>query len=77
MVGGLGTLVGPFIGVSFITVLTDRLRIAGDYYRVWFGLFVMVMMVVAPRGVAGSFNQLRVVVVGASPRTADADGADT
>jgi branched-chain amino acid transport system permease protein len=59
VVGGLGTLVGPFIGVSFITVLTDRLRIAGDYYRVWFGLFVMVMMVVAPRGVAGTFNQLR------------------
>ncbi len=59
VVGGLGTLVGPFIGVSFITVLTDRLRIAGDYYRVWFGLFVMVMMIVAPRGVAGTFNQLR------------------
>ena len=59
VVGGLGTLVGPLIGVSFITVLTDRLRVAGDYYRVWFGLFVVVMMVVAPKGVAGSFNQLR------------------
>ena len=59
VVGGLGTLVGPFIGTSFITVLTDRLRIAGDYYRVWFGLFVLVMMVIAPRGVAGTFNQLR------------------
>jgi branched-chain amino acid transport system permease protein len=59
VVGGLGTLVGPFIGVSFITVLTDRLRIAGDYYRVWFGLFVVVMMLLAPKGVAGSFNELR------------------
>jgi branched-chain amino acid transport system permease protein len=59
VIGGLGTLVGPFIGVSFITVLTDRLRFTGDYYRVWFGLFVMVMMLVAPRGVAGSFAQLR------------------
>ena len=59
VVGGLGTLVGPFIGVSFITVLTDRLRFTGDYYRVWFGLFVVVMMLVAPKGVAGSFNQLR------------------
>jgi branched-chain amino acid transport system permease protein len=57
--GGLGTLVGPFIGTSFITVLTDRLRIAGDYYRVWFGLFVVVMMIVAPKGIAGSFNELR------------------
>ena len=59
VVGGLGTMVGPFIGTSFITVLTDRLRIAGDYYRVWFGLFVIVMMLVAPKGVAGSFNVVR------------------
>ena len=59
VIGGLGTLVGPFIGVSFITVLTDRLRFTGDYYRVWFGLFVIVMMLVAPRGLAGTFNQLR------------------
>jgi branched-chain amino acid transport system permease protein len=59
VIGGLGTLVGPFIGVSFITVLTDRLRFTGDYYRVWFGLFVVAMMLVAPKGVAGSFNQLR------------------
>jgi branched-chain amino acid transport system permease protein len=59
VIGGLGTLFGPFIGVSFITVLTDRLRFTGDYYRVWFGLFVVVMMLVAPKGVAGSFNELR------------------
>ncbi len=59
VVGGLGTLVGPFIGVSFITVLTDNLRFTGDYYRVWFGLFVVVMMLVAPKGIAGTFNQFR------------------
>jgi branched-chain amino acid transport system permease protein len=59
VVGGLGTLVGPFVGVAFITVLTDRLRFTGDYYRVWFGLFVVVMMLVAPKGLIGSFNQLR------------------
>ena len=62
VVGGLGTLVGPFIGVSFITVLADRLRIAGDHYRVWFGIFVVVMMLIAPKGIAGSFNQLRATV---------------
>ena len=69
VVGGLGTLVGPFIGASFITVLTDRLRFTGDYYRVWFGLFVVVMMLVAPKGVAGSFNQLRVMAAEAAPRS--------
>ena len=59
VVGGLGTMIGPFIGTSFITILTDHLRFTGDYYRVWFGLFVIVMMLVAPKGVAGTFNQLR------------------
>jgi branched-chain amino acid transport system permease protein len=60
VVGGLGTLAGPFIGTSFITVLADRLRFTGDWYRVWFGLFVVMLMLVAPRGIAGSYNQFRV-----------------
>ncbi len=59
VVGGLGTMIGPFVGVSFITVLTDHLRFTGDYYRVWFGLFVVVMMLVAPKGVVGTFDELR------------------
>ena len=57
--GGLGTLAGPFIGTSFITVLADRLRFTGDWYRVWFGLFIIVMVLVAPKGIAGSYNQFR------------------
>ena len=56
VVGGLGTLAGPFIGTSIITILADRLRFTGDSYRVWFGLFVIVMMLVAPKGIAGSYN---------------------
>ena len=60
--GGLGTLAGPFIGTSFITVLADRLRFTGDWYRVWFGVFIIVMMLVAPKGIAGSYNQFRVWV---------------
>jgi branched-chain amino acid transport system permease protein len=59
VIGGLGTLAGPFIGASFITVLVDRLRFTGDWYRVWFGLFVVVMMLLAPKGIAGSYNEWR------------------
>jgi len=57
--GGLGTLAGPFIGTSFITLLADRLRFTGDWYRVWFGLFIVVMVLVAPKGIAGSYDKLR------------------
>ena len=57
--GGLGTLVGPIIGSSFITVLADFLRFTGDWYRVFFGLFVIGMMLLTPKGVAGTFNDFR------------------
>lgn len=57
--GGLGTLAGPLIGSSLITIVADYLRFTGDWYRVWFGLFVMVMMLIAPEGIAGSFNKFK------------------
>ena len=57
-------------------MLTDRLRFTGDYYRVWFGLFVVVMMLVAPKGVAGSFNQLRSWLLGRRRRPRGHDTAE-
>lgn len=48
VIGGLGTLAGPLLGATTITILADELRFTGDWYRVWFGLFVIVMMLVAP-----------------------------
>ncbi|HEY5891524.1 MAG TPA: branched-chain amino acid ABC transporter permease [Acidimicrobiia bacterium] len=59
VIGGLGTLAGPLIGTSFITIIADHLRFAGDWYRVWFALLAILTMVIAPKGVAGSFNVLR------------------
>ncbi|MGH1489594.1 MAG: branched-chain amino acid ABC transporter permease [Acidimicrobiales bacterium] len=59
VVGGLGTFVGPLLGTSTITLLADYLRFTGDWYRVWFGLFVIIMMLIAPEGMAGSFNRFR------------------
>jgi len=59
VIGGLGTLAGPLIGTSFITIISDSLRVLGDWYRFWFGLLAIVVLIVAPRGIAGSFNLLR------------------
>jgi len=59
VIGGLGTLAGPLIGSSAITLLADHLRFTGGWYRVWFGLFVIVMMLIAPEGIAGTFNRFR------------------
>lgn len=59
VIGGLGTLAGPLIGTSFITIISDSLRIAGDWYRFWFGVLAILTMILAPAGIAGTFNRRR------------------
>jgi branched-chain amino acid transport system permease protein len=63
VVGGAGTLVGPFIGTAFITIVENRLRYLtdneswrklGESYQVIFALFVIVIMLVAPKGIVGA-----------------------
>jgi branched-chain amino acid transport system permease protein len=73
VVGGTGTLVGPFIGTAFITLLENRVKFFGDEYfadqpglqklgesyQIIFALLVIVIMLVAPRGIVGSIQQLK------------------
>lgn len=59
MVGGRGTLVGPFIGAFFAKVLPEWLRFANDYYLIFFAIVVMVFIVFFPNGIAGFGAALR------------------
>jgi len=53
MVGGRGTLAGPFIGVFFVILLPEWLRFTQDYYLIIFSIFVMLLIIFFPQGVAG------------------------
>ena len=54
VVGGLGTLVGPFVGASFVHYLND---FPGEYTEraiLIIGLFFIITILPAPRGIVGS-----------------------
>ncbi len=53
MSGGRGTLAGPFIGSFFVILLPEWLRFTEDYYLIIFSIFVMVLIIFFPQGVAG------------------------
>lgn len=59
MVGGRGTLIGPFIGAFFVTLMPEWLRFTEEYYLMIFAVFVMLMMLFFPQGVAGVFPYLQ------------------
>jgi branched-chain amino acid transport system permease protein len=59
MVGGRGTMAGPFIGGFFAKVLPELLRFANEYYLIVFAMFVMVVILFFPTGIAGIGSYLK------------------
>jgi len=53
MVGGRGTLAGPFIGVFLAILLPEWLRFTEDYYLMIFAILVILLIIFFPQGVAG------------------------
>jgi branched-chain amino acid transport system permease protein len=53
VVGGLGTVEGPLVGAAVYVVLQDELRATGEIHMVVLGAVSVIVMLVAPRGIAG------------------------
>jgi len=51
--GGLGSITGSIIGTLILTFLPELLRTLNNWRLVIYGLAVIVMMVIRPRGLMG------------------------
>jgi branched-chain amino acid transport system permease protein len=58
VVGGLGSLLGPFVGAGVAVLLPEWLRFAEGYYLLIYATLVMVMMAFCPTGLVGLFDRL-------------------
>lgn len=62
MLGGSGTLFGPFLGSVLITLIMEILRGipgVGSYMQLAYGLILLAIMMFLPQGVSGFISQLR------------------
>jgi branched-chain amino acid transport system permease protein len=53
VVGGLGTVEGPLVGAAVYVVLQDELGATGEVHLIVLGAVSVIVMLVAPRGIAG------------------------
>lgn len=51
MIGGLGTFLGPLIGATLDIALLESLRVLAGYRMIIFGLLVVLILIVRPRGI--------------------------
>lgn len=57
VVGGLGTLIGPFIGAGFVGYITNYLINYDERYLLIVGLIFVITILMAPLGIVGSLIQ--------------------
>ncbi len=57
VIGGLGTLIGPFIGAGFVYYLTDYLSEFTERYVLIVGLIFIVTILLAPSGIVGAIKE--------------------
>jgi branched-chain amino acid transport system permease protein len=53
VIGGIGTLEGPFIGMLIFIVLRELLADYGTYYLILLGVIAIAVMLKAPYGIWG------------------------
>lgn len=58
IVGGTGTVPGSVVGAVFLTILPEVLRFMKDYYMIFFGAIVLIILLFFPAGIVGYLNRL-------------------
>lgn len=58
IVGGVGTILGPVIGGSIVTVVLQLLDSVNEYKMLVYGLLLMVIIIFLPKGLVGLLKNL-------------------
>lgn len=59
LLGGMGSLWGPFLGAAIFILLKDYLSSATEHWEIYVGLVVIFLVLFLPKGVAGLASLLR------------------
>ena len=54
VLGGMGNHVGAVVGASVLTIVPEVLRAASEYRQIFYGILLVVMMIVRPQGLISS-----------------------
>jgi branched-chain amino acid transport system permease protein len=63
VIGGIGTIEGPIIGVIVFALLQNYLADLGTWYLILLGALAIVIMLAAPRGLWGYFSERTGIVL--------------
>ena len=74
VIGGQGTLIGPIVGSTIVTLLTETLRFLESWRYVIYAVLIIAMMWLRPQGIAGASRSI--LAGGKIKRKKQAEGAE-
>ena len=72
ILGGMGSIPGSVIGAVLLSAIPELLRGLQDYRQIFYGAVIVLLMVLKPNGILGSYN-LRYMAQKDKKRRADAE----
>jgi branched-chain amino acid transport system permease protein len=58
LLGGIGSMWGACVGAAFVVYAPEQLRVVGQYQALIYGLLLVVVVLVLPKGLIGLFDLL-------------------
>jgi len=58
LIGGSSVFFGPFLGALFVILIPELLVPVERYYRIFFGLIFILIIVLLPKGLAPSLRRV-------------------
>ena len=68
IVGGIGSLLGPLVGTALLILFREFVSGIWENYLIAVGALVILVVMLAPRGIVGIFSDLVEGATGARPR---------
>ena len=60
LLGGMGTVLGPFVGASFLTILSEILGAEFvENYLIMVGAIIILLILLMPKGIIGTIKESR------------------
>jgi branched-chain amino acid transport system permease protein len=67
VIGGRTRIAGAILGAILIVFLRERFRVLENYYMIAYGFAALSVLILAPYGLVGALERLRVLLFGHSP----------
>lgn len=60
LLGGMGTFLGPIVGASFLTLVSEVLGTRFvEYYLIMVGAIIIIIILILPKGIVGTLKERR------------------